>query len=1480
MATAAFLARWRMMASGQGAILLKIDLTTRDGLSSVSIFASQGEIQTPAGTGIATRLWEDLIVDAPSIQDDGDFLTNDVPLTSARFTLARRKLGFQAAGKTIADALRDYRWDQSAAVTVYLWERGLASFDDAMQRFKGTILTFDLDASGVTLYCRQRADWNKTIAATVVTRGKYVRAPDSSVGLAIPKIYGAKRGLPMRPPFTGQYGVEQRVRELIAGGSRVTQAILVDNGRGVGSSVPDARVLVASHAVTQLGVSSPEYMNPSHYGTSPFIRADDGRLHPLFPLTADIFLSGADGAGFEIPDGFHVAYYPIMPTSMELVTDCTIDAIAVLDGMNETSFAHIDAGASQHLIQARLPSLSDAGALWSGSAFIIYRSSAGATGLTFDFGNTIKASGSPHTLPVSVTPRSYNFDIVSGLNWGGGDLPDLSWCFADCVLKAYFLAGSGTFDVFMMGLSIGYLVNKNVIQSERVTGRMIRRKRSVPTWGVNGKRAIYKTYSEPEILPPITELQGTFFTNVDGYPDDGSGTYTGSASALIERAPDIATHLLVNQAGQTIAQIERGASVFGSLVDARAKLKTWRGADMKFTIGFGDDEDVATALMDLAHSSASWFYLSPYDDKWKCVVWDPDAVVDYAWAFSKHDILEPAGPLCTRRPATELPAGIRVTYGYDAATKSFLHESSVAQGKSVAGHFYRNLRDGNTTIVSSESDRVDFIPTGIAAKVASLTPGAYTPALLAAHVQTQMKAADTSRDYVWAYGAEVVSGVNDSLDFLSGATSYIAQLNPGDYGTMAALAVEAARALNAVLAGWTATYSATTGKFTLTPPSSVTLKSNTGTARYRSAYPLLGFSISANYTGTSFVSDIERRLQFMTFSGSVLTDLPWKTGTNAARNAAELLGFDRNEDTLHGGATRIWNSISPKLNIEEQIASDIDRIGPKRDLSIEARAVDDTDTAREIRNRIATLSRRQSLQVIFTTEKAPDIQRGNVIAFQADMDTVLPFPDPDSDGSWVGKRFVVTEIEQLLGPLSFKTRISATCLSRVETTASVAIPESGALAVWRDGRVLNQIYAQKLDDDGAPLWPVNGVVVGANDSATGSAVLSAAVLATSDGGAIVAYHENRGATNDLYVQRFRSDGSKLWDPSGINLCNNAYTPDDIRICTDGADGAIVAWVDSRDGVYRLYLQRVNSIGAAQWTANGVAITSGASSGDDFGDRYPRLFPLAAGGCYVTWMKDEYYSGIDPYIWAQKVNGSGVIQWAVGGVEIGHGTQAFFENPAIQDSEGTLITGHQDRLQHEFYARKVSAAGMIVFDSVIEANSSNYVEQQELVSDGAGGAFAIWFGCGATYGYDWKLSCRRIDTYGALIGAAATTIYTNSGYASLSNRYYQVPIPDGEGGFFVVFRQTTGTNPSIYAARVNASCALVWGPTLLASGQINDYPKAASDNVGGLIAAWRRQLGGDWYAQRVSASGALLWAAGGVPIVAAAGTADEMMVASV
>lgn len=102
--------------------------------------------------------------------------------------------------------------------------------------------------------------------------------------------------------------------------------------------------------------------------------------------------------------------------------------------------------------------------------------------------------------------------------------------------------------------------------------------------------------------------------------------------------------------------------------------------------------------------------------------------------------------------------------------------------------------------------------------------------------------------------------------------------------------------------------------------------------------------------------------------------------------------------------------------------------------------------------------------------------------------------------------------------------------------------------------------------------------------------------------------------------------------------------------------------------------------------------------------------------------------------------------------------------------------------------------------------------------------------------------------------------------------YPAIINDDAGGAFIAWedsRDYTNTRTDIYAQHINSSGYLEWsteGVEICTASDFQHYPITVSDYQDGVVIIWsdsRNQ--GSIYAQRVNASGEIMWATDGVEI---------------
>jgi len=195
----------------------------------------------------------------------------------------------------------------------------------------------------------------------------------------------------------------------------------------------------------------------------------------------------------------------------------------------------------------------------------------------------------------------------------------------------------------------------------------------------------------------------------------------------------------------------------------------------------------------------------------------------------------------------------------------------------------------------------------------------------------------------------------------------------------------------------------------------------------------------------------------------------------------------------------------------------------------------------------------------------------------------------------------------------------------------------GAIIAWADGRsgTYFDIYAQRINSSGSAQWTVNGVVVSA--SPTGES--TPRVVSDGAAGAIISYLDYRSSSNDVYAQRVNASGVVQWVANGVALCTAADNQYSLVAASDGTGGAIISWYDHRTGSQDdIYAQRIDASGALLWTANGEAACVIATN-----QQYPTLASDGASGAIIAWVDSRNGSNLD--IYAQRVKAGGRIDAA-------------------------------------------------------------------------------------------------------------------------------------------------------------------------------------------------------------------------------------------
>jgi hypothetical protein len=261
------------------------------------------------------------------------------------------------------------------------------------------------------------------------------------------------------------------------------------------------------------------------------------------------------------------------------------------------------------------------------------------------------------------------------------------------------------------------------------------------------------------------------------------------------------------------------------------------------------------------------------------------------------------------------------------------------------------------------------------------------------------------------------------------------------------------------------------------------------------------------------------------------------------------------------------------------------------------------------------------------------------------------------------------------------------------STSTHLVPSSGGgvIVVFDEPATPGGVFAQRLDGSGTAQWGANPPQV--LDHAGANSTVPHAVTDGAGGAIVLANYDSLDASNKvvanmLQAQRVNAAGVSQWGASGAVVCGVGALASVENLISDGAGGAIVAWSDARSGLYDIRAQRLDGTGAAQWTQNGVLLC-GAANNQLVSD----LISDGSGGAVLAWSDER--SGVND-VYAQRVNSSGAAQWTADGVAVCDASGGQYVASAAGDGAGaTILSWTDDRAvgTRYIYTQRLTAGGV-------------------------------------------------------------------------------------------------------------------------------------------------------------------------------------------
>ena len=294
----------------------------------------------------------------------------------------------------------------------------------------------------------------------------------------------------------------------------------------------------------------------------------------------------------------------------------------------------------------------------------------------------------------------------------------------------------------------------------------------------------------------------------------------------------------------------------------------------------------------------------------------------------------------------------------------------------------------------------------------------------------------------------------------------------------------------------------------------------------------------------------------------------------------------------------------------------------------------------------------------------------------------------------------------------------------------------GAILVWGDTRHGNQdSYAQRIDANGNKLWDTDGIPVCTHPTLQDD--LNA--IADGTGGVIAVWEDWRNGNQDIYAQRIDATGKPLWEANGVPVYSGDGDQYDPVLIADGEGGAIFAWWDISTPDWNIFAQRLSAEGKPLWNSGDGAEKAPIPVCTAMGNQgAPVAVNDEKGGVFFVW--SDYRNDPNFYttaqLYAQHITAKGDALWDKDGIPVCE-LQVNQQQPdCIPDgSGGFIVTWWDERnIFADIYAQRINAKGKALWhdessqlrkDGIPVCTEAGVQRLPQLVPTGAAGAIVYW-----------------------------------------------------------------------------------------------------------------------------------------------------------
>ncbi len=329
------------------------------------------------------------------------------------------------------------------------------------------------------------------------------------------------------------------------------------------------------------------------------------------------------------------------------------------------------------------------------------------------------------------------------------------------------------------------------------------------------------------------------------------------------------------------------------------------------------------------------------------------------------------------------------------------------------------------------------------------------------------------------------------------------------------------------------------------------------------------------------------------------------------------------------------------------------------------------------------------------------------------------------------------------------------------------------------------------------------------------------------------------------------------------LVINTNNPFDISTTKDQNGGAFIFWQDNKNGFpYQIYFMHVDASGKVSFRADGKHV-----SGLYGPQENPVCVETQQNTAVVLW-KDLTYSN-SGNLFVQKIEDNGNYLWTKNGLQITTGSESVNEYSISADETGFIYTtyvakGPDVASEYKVMMQKISPEGKTLFSSngVNIFSSMKRKSMTNIVPDDSGGAFIFWLGYKNNKS---EILAQHVDSTGKLLWGKNPQVISNTA----NNVITYIVKKAGPKTIYIVW-QTQKSGKDIYQQLIDYKGKSLWSPggkliTTLKGNQINPQVVVSDSSF---ITSWTNEIGrnNDIYIQKFNSAGVPIWNKDGVPVI--------------